>query len=1043
MSDNSSSTVLRRESHWLTWSGMTTSQQEAFGSIVHAFRDAVERSDQIAKKRKTPDQAFFDAPPERPNKTLLITGDRGTGKSSLLMSLAHATVRDWRPILRTDRRQADLPEGIGQIEQDLKSLETRLVWLDPLDMELQEKHTNLLAAILTRVEIALERIRDVSEHATELLRGMTSQSEQAIVELSRLMSDVSAGWDGNLPQRAGSLDPDSYATEVLRVERARADLTQRFGSVLEKLSEHFPWPRTIQRPLFVLPIDDFDLNPSQCLNILRMIRMLHHSPNNTRLVSVVLGDIEIAKKMLMLRTLGERARMSEIKPDPQNFKHFILDDLHEFTSEALRKLLPPAQRSELVKMKSEEILNFRPNADADRLFELLDRLPFRFISVQGSKRIRSLLDFLVGTPFNNGEDLPEGDASRQNYAGSASRHKAIGTGLLADYDETYSVNRHQELSLRHVVDMWHRLPGIVPPELLQKQEEPSDSLKKRLIRSQNFLVDLYCEALEADLNLADLLDDEEVHLGLKNVLKLRTTREGKRWSLNQGVVRVGCRLSGELAFGSLRARDVCHTASDVAGFLRVWRSGEWWLAAETPRTKELREFQQQTNCMFMLTHDVFALSRTFPLENSATPNPADVKVATTVWRIKPAIQVEIEWLAPRFRAFWGWDHLKTAWFDAVGEFCPVSPYEDMGPGETRRLRSDVDLTELAYRWMLIGTAILDQQQFPLKSNPTDDKLHPDWSKPFSKSDPAWDELMERLKQLLVAVAQRVSESDGNPSSAMMIPTIESWVIGLCHLACPESGLPTSVIERLWPTIEPIFVSKELAAESSIERVVQRRQELALRFINEGADELAWDLFRPSARGSLRERRQKQQLEAAEERELPWLEDAIFVVGETVERVGAKRLLAVRRTAKERSEHHFEDVLKALGYKEPEFDRPSGNLPITDWHVDDLPKLASALRIIERYLKRPKSRTVFRVSPYDADDVAGLLREYPKPPDEAPPSDVKKPSDSIPPESPKVASNLVNDFENGILCPSEDWLWRQIEEREERRRKIAAEREGEQ
>jgi hypothetical protein len=53
-----------------------------------------------------------------------------------------------------------------------------------------------------------------------------------------------------------------------------------------------PIPRIAPRnPLFVLPIDDLDLNPTACLAVLNLLRVV----SVPRLFTVVLGDLEVAE----------------------------------------------------------------------------------------------------------------------------------------------------------------------------------------------------------------------------------------------------------------------------------------------------------------------------------------------------------------------------------------------------------------------------------------------------------------------------------------------------------------------------------------------------------------------------------------------------------------------------------------------------------------------------------------------------------------------------------------------------------------------------
>ena len=59
----------------------------------------------------------------------------------------------------------------------------------------------------------------------------------------------------------------------------------------------------VTNPLFVLPVDDFDLNPVRCLELLRLLRSIAVP----RLFTLILGDIDQAEEVLQLKMTGDFA----------------------------------------------------------------------------------------------------------------------------------------------------------------------------------------------------------------------------------------------------------------------------------------------------------------------------------------------------------------------------------------------------------------------------------------------------------------------------------------------------------------------------------------------------------------------------------------------------------------------------------------------------------------------------------------------------------------------------------------------------------------
>lgn len=142
--------------------------------------------------------------------------------------------------------------------------------------------------------------------------------------------------DGNLLARAGSLDPDTFAIESRRTERERLGLDRRFATVLARLSEALSKTLELTDPVFVLPVDDVDLNVRGCVPLLRLLRAV----SSPHLVIVLAADIALLGTILSLSFRGDLARIGWPGSTTSRDERVAVD----LAASALRKHLPPAQR---------------------------------------------------------------------------------------------------------------------------------------------------------------------------------------------------------------------------------------------------------------------------------------------------------------------------------------------------------------------------------------------------------------------------------------------------------------------------------------------------------------------------------------------------------------------------------------------------------------------------------------------------------------------------------------------------------------------------
>jgi hypothetical protein len=279
-----------------------------------------------------------------------VVGGRGLGKTTLLLSLRKAlTDQDFRELAC---------EQLAAASRALRHLPERLIWLEALDLDPLSDQANLLGAVLARVEHAIDSLRpDGHErHPRPSLLESLPEYHEARRDLGRLQRTVALAFDGNLDKRAGNLDSEAYALETRKAELERVDIGGAFARTLEKLSKVFNSIGRWNAPLFVLPIDDLDLYPRRCIDLLGLLR----SVSSPYLVAILATD------MKMLETVSRltfEASLAEIAK-PRELDYEARSQGRDLASEVLRKYLPPAHRVPLSWPEPSWILGFRPHDGA-------------------------------------------------------------------------------------------------------------------------------------------------------------------------------------------------------------------------------------------------------------------------------------------------------------------------------------------------------------------------------------------------------------------------------------------------------------------------------------------------------------------------------------------------------------------------------------------------------------------------------------------------------------------------------------------------------
>lgn len=349
-------------------------QQEAFkgmlGKLVgHALTEQ-KHGNLDAKAPAATD--IFDAlvqvqlPKERLNRAYFLHGDRGAGKSSVLVTLLAFFAEDARKRGRNETRAETFAAVPGYSEWHKSG--PPILPLPILDFSSDAVSLNLPVVIgqnLARLVEALEvRHGKVGARSFEVLpsrKALDAFNQSAALVKRDLLS-------------APSVDHDA----VLEREHSRISIVKTFSALVEALGEDF-YRRYGSRPIFLFSIDDFDLTTRHLLEIISWVRELS-APGTLWFLG---GDLEHLRAMLSVE-LQTAWPLSASEAPSQN--------LLAYRESIVEKSFPYAQRQRLQNAPFQ--LRDMPNDELGKILATWKPggIPFRMMNellsvIKANKRI--------------------------------------------------------------------------------------------------------------------------------------------------------------------------------------------------------------------------------------------------------------------------------------------------------------------------------------------------------------------------------------------------------------------------------------------------------------------------------------------------------------------------------------------------------------------------------------------------------------------------------------------------------------------------------
>lgn len=576
--------LLRTEASYFPWDCLTEQQRAAIEQTAGFLKHSSEILDTLQRDSKS------ELKDRRHSRLAFINADRGMGKTTVLVTL--------------EKIVAHGDQSIGPIkgEEDyrhskwLNDHRSLFKWLITLDLEPLPFNSNLLAAILTRISRTM-----IPSDSGSFLRQMDSRATIAN-EFSMLEQSLVQFWDGVSRQRLASLDPAYAATEVLTAESVALDFNKRLCRLLDEIAEAIDQPGAI----FVVPIDDLDLTPTRCLELLRVIRML----STPRLFFLIVGNVSNAEEMLRLQCEGELAGLAKAMATTKTADR-IRSTAAEISSNHLRKLVPPHQRIALTLPRIDEALKFRLPGWTER-----------------QEAGRGTLESILGNIFLRVNYVPQ--ASEQAKIRPRDRVSLLDQ-LLPDRSYTYAGSSWITGTPRQILD---RAEYLLP--FADGLERASSELETRRL-----LLAIADDARSCLLEDSGRFDSQAME-AIDNVVQEHPNgtqllfREQFSIQVQQRRFHYPVSSDGPLPPMTRRVEWVVDYPNEI-----VWRA------------KDSRNFLDSRSAgALTFLHDLALSVQTTGVWTSSmlTDNPALLSPALTRWKVTGA-DIDIPWTLPQWRTF--------------------------------------------------------------------------------------------------------------------------------------------------------------------------------------------------------------------------------------------------------------------------------------------------------------------------------------------------------------------------------------------------------
>ncbi|MDG5814014.1 hypothetical protein QA601_02915 [Chitinispirillales bacterium ANBcel5] len=255
------------EAKALEWDALCPSTKKALEKIIHWLNAASDANQGLNNKDQKGASKY-----EAPSTSILVAGDRGSGKTTVLLSAAYMYSS------ATKKRNCFLDtlcykNGLNYpIRKPLENSYEKVTWLNTLDLEPLQPDSNLLAAMLVRIREVVQGLDyDDSDGCAETRKRRPSILEGDLgteASLNQLITEATYMWEGAHDGKSRS----EKASEQIKAAEIYANFQHKFKKTMEN-TICLMKERRKQAELFVFPIDNVDRSIEHISNISKLIRL--------------------------------------------------------------------------------------------------------------------------------------------------------------------------------------------------------------------------------------------------------------------------------------------------------------------------------------------------------------------------------------------------------------------------------------------------------------------------------------------------------------------------------------------------------------------------------------------------------------------------------------------------------------------------------------------------------------------------------------------------------------------------------------------------
>ena len=301
-------------------------------------------------------------------QVLLLDGARGTGKTSLLLTMAHWwNIHDGCSVQRPDRAEEQYQTRVKGIRERLQftpdgTTPTHIHPLRILDFDPLPPQMPLIAGIVQAWQPIAKKYDELSRRSEKECDGDVETLEDQWTNLFRVGA---VGWSP-VPAAKGLLEYVLDRQEQLSDWQRLGQSWQAFVTKVITCGKRLKGrDQLVGEPIFVIMIDDVDLQVERIRELLPALRMLYH-PNVAFLVA---ADWEHLIDTLRADFLGRQNRLADCQ-EHGNALHASANDKWAGTLafSAATKVFPRKNRWTLRKLTLHEFLAFPDHGtDVDEL----------------------------------------------------------------------------------------------------------------------------------------------------------------------------------------------------------------------------------------------------------------------------------------------------------------------------------------------------------------------------------------------------------------------------------------------------------------------------------------------------------------------------------------------------------------------------------------------------------------------------------------------------------------------------------------------------